>query len=259
LNPLAARNRIVMSAPRKVLGSGTTAHPTLLTWCAVRRAGVLLVLAFVGLTAIWTGVGLLITGPLAGGLLGKADQDAARWLVEHRTPALDVWSGYGAMPAETMVKVVATAIIAAAMFIAWRSWREPALVCFSLILEAAVFITVTAIVGRPRPDVSRLDEVSVDTSFPSGHAAAAAAYSAIAIVVFERTRNVWIRAVTVLLAVAVPVIVAVSRMYRGVHYLTDVVGGILLGPVCVAAVYFIIRRCFERPAVQRGSALTGPG
>ena len=248
-----------MSAPRKAPGGETAAHPTLLTWCAVRRAGVLLLLAFVGLTAIWAGLGLLVTGPLAGGRLGTVDQDAARWLVEHRTPALDRWSGYGAIPAETMVKVVATAVIAAAMFVAWRSWREPALVCVSLILEAAVFITVTGIVGRPRPTVSQLDEVSVDTSFPSGHAAAAAAYSAIAIVVFERTRNIWIRAVTVLVAVVVPVVVAASRMYRGVHYLTDVVGGILLGPACVAAVYLIIRTCFERPAMQRGSSRAGMG
>jgi hypothetical protein len=47
------------------------------------------------------------------------------------------------------------------MPIAWRSWREPFLVCFSLILEAAVFITVTGIVGRPHPDVAQLDQVSV--------------------------------------------------------------------------------------------------
>ena len=55
---VATRNRIVMSVPREVLGSGTAARPTLLTWCAVRRAGVLLLLAFVGLTAVWAGLGL---------------------------------------------------------------------------------------------------------------------------------------------------------------------------------------------------------
>ncbi len=241
-----------MSSPHKSLGSETSAHPTLLTWCAVRRAGVLLVLAFFGLTAIWSGLGLLVTGPLATTWLTPVDQDAVDWLVERRTPTLDRWSDVGEIPADTTVKVVATAIIAAAMFIAWRSWREPALVCFSLILEAAVFITVTSIVGRPRPSVNHLDPVSVHTSFPSGHAAAATAYSAIAIVVFERTRNRWIRGLTVLLAAAVTLIVAVSRIYRGVHYPTDVVAGILLGLACIGAVYLIIRICFEQPAAQRG-------
>jgi undecaprenyl-diphosphatase len=132
------------------------------------------------------------------------------------------------------------------MLVAWRSWREPLLICLSMILEASVFITVTAIVGRPRPAVTALDEVSVGTSFPSGHAAAAAAYCAIAIVIFERSGNLWIRTITVILAVVVPLVVGISRMYRGVHYLTDVIAGIALGVMCVVAVYAIVRRSFER-------------
>jgi undecaprenyl-diphosphatase len=129
-----------------------------------------------------------------------------------------------------------------------------------LILEASVFITVTAIVGRPRPAVPALDEVSVDTSFPSGHAAAAAAYCAIVIVIFERSRNVWIRSAAVILAVGLPLVVGISRMYRGVHFLTDVVAGIVLGVVCVLVVYAIVRRSFEhrRPstAVQQPASHT---
>jgi undecaprenyl-diphosphatase len=160
---------------------------------------------------------------------------------------LDDWSRLGTMPADTRIKIIATAIIAAVMLIAWRSWREPFLVCVALILEAAVFITVTGVVGRPRPDVAQLDQVSVDTSFPSGHAAAAAAYCAIAIVIFERTRNRWLRAMALLVAVGLPVIVGICRMYRGVHYLTDVIAGIALGLACVVAVYAIIRRCFQPP------------
>ena len=39
--------------------------------------------------------------------------------------------------------------------------------------------------------------------------------------------------------VAVPIIVGISRMYRGVHYLTDVIGGITLGAACVLTVYLI--------------------
>ena len=173
-------------------------------------AAVLLLIAYLGLTAIWAGLGLLVTGPLADSWVGTVDQDVAGWLVAHRAPVLDDWSRLGTMPADTRVKIIATAIIAVVMLIAWRSWREPLLVCLALILEAAVFITVTGIVGRPRPDVAQLDQVSVDTSFPSGHAAAAAAYCAIAIVIFERTRNRWLRTITVLVAVGVPVIVGAS-------------------------------------------------
>lgn len=226
-------------AERRCRVSGVTGK-----WRTVGRATALLFAAFVVLTAIWAGLGFLVTGPLAGGRVGTVDQEVARWLVARRSPDLDLGSQIGSMLAETMVKVVATAVIALIMFALWRSLREPFLVCGSLILEASVFITVTWIVARPRPDVPGLDEVSVSTSFPSGHAAAAAAYGAIAVVIFERTRNRWIRAVTILLAVTVPIVVGGSRMYRGVHYLTDVVAGIALGVVCVTVVYLIVRNCW---------------
>jgi membrane-associated phospholipid phosphatase len=205
-----------------------------------------LALIYLGLTVLWVGLGLLVTGPLAGTWVGVVDRDVAGWLVQRRTPLLDQWSQVGSMLAQTYVKVIGTAAIALVMFLVWRSWREPFLVGVALILEAAVFITVTWVVARPRPDVVQLDEVSVATSFPSGHAAAAAAYGALAIVVFERTRSSWLRVIAVGLVLAVPVIVGMSRMYRGVHYLTDVIGGIALGAVCVAAVLYI--------APPRGSA-----
>jgi undecaprenyl-diphosphatase len=212
---------------------------------------VLLVIGYLGLTAIWAGLGVLLTGPLADSWVGTVDQDVAGWLVARRTPELDDWSRIGTMLAETRVKIIATAVIAVIMLVGWRSWREPLLICLALVLEAAVFITVTGIVGRPRPGVAALDQVSVDTSFPSGHAAAAAAYCAIAIVIFQRTRNGWVRVISVVLAVAVPVIVGICRMYRGVHYLTDVTAGIVLGLACVVAVYAIVRRCLQRPGSER--------
>ena len=230
--------------------AGSGKPPTRVTRRRLVAAAVLLLIAYLGLTAIWAGLGLLVTGPLADSWVGTVDQDVAGWLVAHRAPVLDDWSRLGTMPADTRVKIIATAIIAVVMFVAWRSWREPLLVCLALILEAAVFITVTGIIGRPRPDVAQLDQVSVDTSFPSGHAAAAAAYCAIAIVIFERTRNRTLRAITVIVAVGVPVVVGVCRMYRGVHYFTDVIAGITLGVACAVAVYATVRRCLPQPGSE---------
>jgi len=213
-----------------------------------------LAVAYLMLTAIWACLGLVLTGPLSRTWVGSLDQDVAGWLIRRRVPLLDGWSQVGSMLAETLVKVIVTAVIASVMFIVWRSWREPFLVSAALVLEAAVFITVTWLVARPRPDVPALDEVSVGTSFPSGHAAAAAAYGAVAVVIFERTRSRWIRAITVFLMAAVPVAVGLSRMYRGVHFLTDVIGGIALGAVCVFAVYVIAPAAKTRQRRSRSDA-----
>lgn len=235
---------IIPPAPHPKRGSAATSMGD--RWSIVRPAAAELVVAYVVMTAIWVGIGLLITGPLGGSGLVRTDQDISEWFVEQRTPAWDDWSQIGSLLADTLVKIIATAIIAGIMLAVWRSLREPLLVVISLILEASVFITTTWIVRRPRPDVERLDGSPVDSSFPSGHTAAAAAYSAVAIVVFWHIRNVWVRAITLIVIVALPVVVGLARVYRGMHYTTDVVAGTVLGATSVFVVWLVIRHADRR-------------
>jgi membrane-associated phospholipid phosphatase len=223
---------------------------------ALKRLALFLGVCWLVLSAIWAGLGFLITGPLADTWVGTLDRDVATWLIEHRTAPLNFWSNIGSLLAQTFVKVAVTAVVAIAMLLAWRSWREPLLICATQVLEGLVFVTVTWLVARPRPEVDALDAVTVASSFPSGHTGAAAAYCAIAIVILERTRNIWIRTVAVILAVAVPLSVGLSRMYRGVHYLTDVVAGLALGAVCVYLAFAIVQRIFGPAGVDSGGRPT---
>ena len=150
------------------------------------------------------------------------------------------------MMSETMVKIAVTAVIAIVMLIVWKRWVEPLMVVVPLILEALCFITVTTVVGRPRPDVVHLDTSPVGSSYPSGHTGAAMAYTAIVVVIFWHTRRRWLRALAVAVGALVPVCVAVARLYRGMHFLTDVIFGALLGGTSVIASYMVIRRAAER-------------
>lgn len=90
-------------------------------------------------------------------------------------------------------------------------------------------------VGRPRPDLIRpLVRVATD-SFPSGHAAMAVAFfGGLAALVFLRTRSGVARASAVAGAVLAAGAVGVTRVFLGVHWATDVAGGILLGLFWVA-------------------------
>ena len=116
----------------------------------MKATAVELLAGYVVLTAVWVGIGLLITGPLGGSGLARLDQDMATWFVEQRTESLNDWANVGAVLADTLVKIIVTAIIAAIMFAVWRSWREPLMVVLALLLEASAFITATWIVGRNR-------------------------------------------------------------------------------------------------------------
>ena len=205
----------------------------------------LFVLAFAVISAIWIGLGNLITGPLDHSI-GDIDRRVAEWFAADRTDQLDSLSYWGGMLSDTFTKIIVTAIVLAVMLWKWRSWREVLFVAMALILEACCFLFVTLVVARPRPDVPRLDGSPVDSSFPSGHVAAAVCYGAFAVVVFLHTTKLWPRVLAVVITVAVVCAVAWSRMYRGMHFLSDVIAGALLGLVSLVVTWLIIDHAYQR-------------
>lgn len=216
------------------------------TWLVRRSEALALGAFYVAFTAIWFVVGWLLTHPLKNSWIVHTDQSVSEWFVRQRTPGLNSLSFVGSMLSDTVVKIVVTAIVAIVMLIVWKRWLEPLMVTVALILEALCFITITTLVNRPRPDVLRLDTSPVGSSYPSGHTGAAVAYSAIVVVIFWHTRRRWVRALAAAFAVILPVCVALSRLYRGMHFLTDVFFGALLGAASVTATAFVLRRAAER-------------
>ena len=198
-----------------------------------------LVGSYIVLVAVFTAMGLVIKR-LDGLLTWDAEQ--SRSVADGRTSTMNTLSWWGSMLSETVTKIVVTAIVAGIMLAVWRRWREPLMIVVPLVLEAAVFITTTWIVARPRPQVEQLDGSPVSSTFPSGHVAAAVCYSAIAIVVFWHTRRVWARMLAVAGSILVPLIVGWARFYRGMHHVSDVVAGIVLGVVTVALCWWLLER-----------------
>jgi membrane-associated phospholipid phosphatase len=87
---------------------------------------------------------------------------------------------------------------------------------------------IKVIVDRTRPDIDRLTGFS-GASFPSGHAATTAATFASAALLLGYSRSRAGRAVLMGIAGGIAVAVAESRVFLGVHWLTDVIGGLILG------------------------------
>lgn len=228
------------------------------TWLLRRHEAAALAATFVSFTLAWFVLGWLLTHSLAHSWLVHLDGSAANWFVDRRTPGLNSLSFIGSMMADTVVKVLVTAVVAVVMLVRWRRWLEPLMVVVPLVLEATCFITVTTLVDRPRPDVPRLDSSPVGSSFPSGHMAAAVVYSAIVVVIFWHTRNRWVRSVAVAVVALLAMFVGLSRMYRGMHYLTDVTMGALLGAASVAATAVVLRRAARRQTPTGEDVSDGP-
>lgn len=209
-------------------------------WDTLRPTLVPLLAGYLALSASWCGFGFLLRSDAARSIR-DFDERVAQAMVARRTPTWDSVAFYVSYVADTFVKIGATALLAVLFWWAWRRWQEPLLLALSLILEAAVFLTVTRIVQRPRPAVARLEESPINSSFPSGHTAAAAVYAALTIILFRHCQRRSWRIVAVAASLVVPTMVATARVYAGMHAVSDVVGGILLGFACLAAVTFILR------------------
>jgi undecaprenyl-diphosphatase len=95
--------------------------------------------------------------------------------------------------------------------------------------------TIKEVVDRPRPDPALVDRRAGFTSesFPSGHMMSGfVLYALLAVVGWELLRRPW-REVVAGALVALLVADAVANVYMGVHWPSDVLGGVLWGLVIV--------------------------
>jgi membrane-associated phospholipid phosphatase len=205
-----------------------------------RHGLVVWVLAYVVMTAIAIAAGYLLIHELGG--VRSFDDRVARWLARHRTDAWDDVTWVGSMIADVYVKIPATLLLCAFFVWRWRRWTEPALLAGALLLEVAVFVTTAIVIDRARPPIPHLDPIPPTGSFPSGHSAAAVAfYGAIAIIVCWHVRHPLIRAVAVAVAFLMPLAVGASRLYRGMHRLSDVVVGLVIGVISLWITWLVVR------------------
>jgi len=173
----------------------------------------------------------------------RAEDGVDRALVAHRTPVLDDVTSDFSQLANTGA-IIATMLVAAVTLqrVLHRS-RESLFVAAATWGQSMVFLATTALVDRPRPRVTHLDRAPPTSSFPSGHTGAAIAlYAALAVVVLRRTRRRWLRVVSVTLLVAVPLLVGLSRLYRGMHHPSDVAGSVVCAGLTLAVSYVVVLR-----------------
>jgi membrane-associated phospholipid phosphatase len=227
---------------------------TTTTWNS-RRVGRtigLLVLAALVIWAVLVGIGYLLGHSLRDSGLVHEDGAIDRWFVGHRRPLWNSVTHVATFGAET-ITVIALGLIAFVL-LRWRlgRWNESIFLAVSVIGEVSIFVMTTFMVDRHRPSVPRLDSAPPTSSFPSGHTAASVAlYGALAVIAWHAARAGWLRTLATVAAIAMPVAVATSRLYRGMHYLTDVLAGALLALCWLAVTH---RLLLSEPVASPGPA-----
>jgi membrane-associated phospholipid phosphatase len=160
-----------------------------------------------------------------------ADSDAAvtAWLVDHRTAfgdllALAVSTVFN--PVEAACVTVLVAIVAVARF---SRLRAGVIVLATVGGASALCFAMKLLTARGRPPAGIQVTPETDYSFPSGHVTGAVTITVMASVVVGLGRSELVQRWLSGSALAVVAAVGFSRLYLGVHWLTDVVAALLLG------------------------------
>ncbi|MEP6892417.1 MAG: phosphatase PAP2 family protein [Gaiellaceae bacterium] len=201
-----------------------------------------MIAGYVALAALSIGLGFVVTKlVLSVGGIARADTHVETWLASHRSSGRTEASLIGSIVAGGVVLpiVVAVALVVFAIF---RRWRIAVFVLVALLVESGTYRATTIFVHRHRPRVPRLEGLDPNASYPSGHTAASiAVYVGLVLLLTSRVRNRAVRVVTWAIAVAIPPLVGLARMYRGMHHPLDVVAGGLVGIAALVVVVFAAR------------------
>ena len=179
--------------------------------------------------------GEVVDGGSARGLRDGFDVPMLEFFVESRTPWLSTFMKAATLLGGTPITMSLLAAGAIASYLVTKRARWPIFFVGVMLGANQVVLIVKPIVGRARPTLEPIYE-TMSKAFPSGHATAAAAcFGALGLLLVALLPKPW-SIVAGIAAGLVILIVGVTRVYLGVHWPTDVIGGWALGLAWVAAV-----------------------
>lgn len=163
------------------------------------------------------------------------DRSFSQEVQEHQNPALDAlmktvsWFGY--MP-YSLILVLLTALV---FYVS--KYRKEALFIVLTLTSGIVSTAVKVAVHRPRPtkDMVTILEKAGHQSFPSGHTLFYVMFFGFLIVLMRHLKSISpvLRLLVTSLSLILIFTIPFSRIYLGAHWFTDVLGGFMLGVICL--------------------------
>ncbi|HBM45582.1 MAG: PAP2 family protein [Parcubacteria group bacterium GW2011_GWF2_38_76] len=174
---------------------------------------------------------LISVGFVYGNFVYQLDFGFDNLLSGIRTPALLSFFGYITLLGDKYFIVILGVILS---YLIYRFWTKDTFLLkifwVALILNMISGFLIKYFVGRDRPLGAEIYE-GYTYSFPSGHSLAALfVYGFIAVLVLKtREINIKKRYASAIFSALIILLIGFSRLYLGVHYLSDVVGGYFVG------------------------------
>lgn len=198
---------------------------------------------------LWFAASLLTWAALLGMVLtreGLAENDGPLlgWLVQHRGPG---WTGaMEAVSSPVAATVVPAAALTATLAVGLmaRVWRPLATLVLAMGGAGATGLLLKELVRRARPPVATMLGVpETGWAFPSNHTLLTSALAgALVLIVWRATRSAVTRAAALAVGVLAALLMGVSRLYVGDHWLTDVLASYAVAGIVLAAVAWATAR-----------------
>jgi membrane-associated phospholipid phosphatase len=205
--------------------------------------------------------GVLTVQVRQGGWLTRADDPVREWFVAHRSSVWTMVALAGQLGSPRCVMALTCVIAGLAL---WRRSLSAAVTLVGVVSLTEIAVTLAKLaIGRARPPLATQVVRTVGFSYPSGHAAATTAFVGALVLVFTPASLRLSRKLFRYAAAAFAVTgVGTSRIYLGVHWLSDVAGGVRLGSavvlVAAAAAELTVARLTSVPPHQFRSGLGLP-
>jgi undecaprenyl-diphosphatase len=167
------------------------------------------------------------------------DSSIAQFIVSFRTNTLTEIMIVISMIGSTGI-VVASLLILAYLFVT-KHRKEAVIYSAIVIMGAGINAVIKLIIQRPRPGELALVTLK-DFSFPSGHSMDSFVFFlTIAYFTFHFTRSKAVTTFVSIISVSLIFLIGVSRVYLGVHYPSDVLGGYLAGFIWFTTIIIVDR------------------
>jgi membrane protein DedA with SNARE-associated domain/membrane-associated phospholipid phosphatase len=227
-----------------------------------RRRGLSATVAAVVLVAsTWAFLGIT-QDAVADDELATQDPHIQAWVLGHRTHALDVFFKAVTHLGSNLVLVPLLVVVIAVLTWRRRTWWPALLTLVVYGGAVALHVGIAAWVQRPRPPAGEWIAPASGWSYPSGHAAQAwAGWGVLALLtlVYAARRRAIVPAVLAV-CIGVATLVTLSRVYLGMHWTTDVLGGATMSVALLAglSLAWLVWPDEDPPAVEGDEPATAP-
>jgi len=187
---------------------------------------------YITLIVLFTALSLLIDTQI----LNNIEMNFYNEVIEHSSRFLtSIMKGLSYIGNTASVIIVCMILILSSK----TRWKYGVITSIGVIISCILNNILKVIFARERPNLIQLVKEK-SYSFPSGHAMInMTLYSLLAILVYKNIKNKPLKYLLTLICVLIPTLIGISRVYLGVHYITDIIAGWIAGLLIAVITYQI--------------------